>query len=136
MFQILKNKFNRILYISLPRAHQILLERTNDYGQIRWDKIDITRQQYIHNQIVRSPIELYGYPTFDGTISRGAKLEVIPCEKIPDYVRNCGYKWSEDYNTIIDSNLNEPTYTGVCVRRKQVKYYLNMHSFISSGKRS
>jgi len=124
----MKNKIYRLflngLYVSLPEAQQIIAEKMRGYDFIRWDEIKVTRNEYCLYQLMGTTCRLYGYLTITGAISKYAELQIIPYNDLPRW-NDCGYtRWSEDCNTIVISRTNEPFYTGICIRKRDLRRYL------------
>jgi len=112
----------RFFYISLPEAQQVIAEKISAYDVIRWDKANVTRNDYCHYQLMDMHYKLYGYLTMTGIIDKYSELKIIPRNHVPQ--RSHGYtRWNQNYNAIVISRTNEPFYTGICIRKRDLRRY-------------
>ena len=111
-------------YVAPDDAYGMLAEQLGYYdkGKINWESIGVTRRKFYHHQL-RGAVSKYGYRTIDGEVSEDAKLESI-CESQSTHGALKNHVWSEDHNTIL-SPLNEPVWTGICVKRKELEEYID-----------
>src|SRR5437016_2468806 len=113
-------------YISYQEAHDIMDKNMCVHNKECWERLEITRIQYVDNKLLRAKKLLWGRMFFPN----GMNIQLVSQEvkENPDKLWSMpyvgGYKWGKKYNTRINPRANapnaDPSWRDICINKNDL----------------